>query len=205
MDSSTADVAFEAYSCLCPRGFVNGTCAWNFRWQLQDVCNLAGGNCDVDVDECELYADRCENSASCVESSIDDRIAGGDWSCSCIAGYSGGMCDWDVSVGGGVFDDECTIADAGTCDTDVDECASNPCQADATCVDLSNCGRRRLIESGGEVGGGGGGGGGGPPPPPEDNCEPIIDAYSCECTAGEFLAQWCPLSACRFQQPGCKS
>eukprot|EP01052_Picozoa_sp_SAG31_P038149 SAG31_NODE_5044_length_2779_cov_1.922388_2_plen_350_part_01 len=76
------------------------------------------------------------------------------------------------------------IDSEGICGTDIDECASSPCQEDATCVDLSQCRRRALVEGGSEVTGGGSGGTSPPPPGPPGVCSPIYDAYACECAPG---------------------
>ncbi len=55
-----------------------------------------------------------------------------EYACHCLAGYANGVCEYDYIS---QYDTECTIMSGGSCDIDVDECASNPCVNGAACVD----------------------------------------------------------------------
>ena len=112
-----------------------------------DTPRLAG-NCDIDVDECD--SSPCQNDATCTESSdvLSDTSVHA-FTCACLAGFANGACAYDVIA---EFNIECSVAESsanlefagqdylpslfvGTCDIDVNECASDPCQNGATCSD----------------------------------------------------------------------
>ncbi|WP_441292513.1 FG-GAP-like repeat-containing protein [Sorangium sp. KYC3313] len=63
----------------------------------------------TDVDECAAATANCDVNATCTNTA-------GSFTCACNVGYSG---------------------DGATC-TEIDECASNPCQNDGTCTDGLN-------------------------------------------------------------------
>ena len=157
-DSSTGSVDLGTYSCACPVGYANGVCDWAYTWREADTCNVAAGNCDIDIDECA--ANECDNGALCIESSTDTRVANGEWTCSCVRGFAGGFCEFENI---GEYDPDCQIMHEGTCGIDIDECASRPCMYGAKCNDLSGC-SKELTD-------------------PQE-CDPVIDAFSCECRPG---------------------
>jgi Notch-like protein len=120
--------AVDAYACACAPGY-------------------DGGNCEVDVDECG--SSPCANGAAC--------IAGvAQFACNCVPGYHGDTCTVEVEAcaadlnpcdpvhavcmnQAGVSVCECyagyETADGGRSCTDVDECASAPCQSAGNCTD----------------------------------------------------------------------
>jgi hypothetical protein len=129
-------VSLHSYNCLCASGFANGTCAYDFLSLSIDECTIdEGGNCDIDVDECA--SNPCQNGATCTESSVDPTISSWAYQCTCVAGYTSGKCDYDFIS---EYTSECSLLEsssaadgAGNCEIDVDECASSPCQNNATC------------------------------------------------------------------------
>ena len=85
---------------------------------------LQGGNCDVDTDECASKP--CANGATCIESNIDSGIPLKHYQCSCVDGFSNGACRYADIVE--QYAQNCSKWLDGTCDMDVDECSSSPCQ-----------------------------------------------------------------------------
>ena len=55
-----------------------------------------------------------------------------EYSCRCAAGFAHGLCEYDHIP---EYTAECSMITGGTCNIDVDECASAPCQNGAVCVD----------------------------------------------------------------------
>jgi Notch-like protein len=137
-DSRTdASLSSHAYQCACESGFANGMCAYTFIDEYKTECTVLDsmtgvqtGNCDVDVFECA--SNPCVNGAKCLESNANSTVPTGHFICQCAAGYSGGLC---ASSGG----DSCAQLD-GTCDIDVDECASSPCKNGAECFESGTSG-----------------------------------------------------------------
>ena len=125
---SDASIDVDTYSCGCAAG-----------WE--------GENCSGDVDECSSYP--CQNGSACVDG-VDA------YSCDCVFGWEGEHCEIEILVCDRSEDD---CADAATCShtgpglhscecfsgyvgsgqecTDVDECASDPCEHGARCVESS--------------------------------------------------------------------
>ena len=97
------------------------------------------------MDECT--SSPCQNGAACSDSFTDSTVAIASFKCTCVAGFANGTCGYllDESLHTAPnFIQYCDITE-GTCDMDVNECASHPCQrkigeVDTTdsCVD-SNC------------------------------------------------------------------
>jgi hypothetical protein len=104
-------------------------------------CNCTAGwtgtNCMIDVNECA--SNPCFNGASCFESTINGTIPIGAYSCTCLDGYANGWCNYHPIVA--TYASLCVIGlstqlpGGGQCNTDVDECASSPCQNGASCFD----------------------------------------------------------------------
>eukprot|EP01043_Picozoa_sp_COSAG02_P061252 COSAG02_NODE_8192_length_2667_cov_3.421729_1_plen_854_part_10 len=131
----------DAYRCNCVAGFANGMCAegWNVSQALVDLyehdcTKTVGGHCDIDINEC--VSSPCDNGAGCTDSRgttyTDEPIQPNAFSCACTEGYANGVCTYDFIQ---EFATECSVSTGGTCDLDVDECASNPCQNGAECSD----------------------------------------------------------------------
>ena len=127
-------VSYDAYKCRCMPGFANGVCADGFIIDYTAQCTMMeGGNCDLDVDECA--SSPCENGAKCTESSTDSKIPLDAFRCTCVDGFANGVCEYDYIT---EYEAQCNVTTGGTCDVDVDECTSSPCQNNATCTDSTN-------------------------------------------------------------------
>jgi hypothetical protein len=154
--SSTAP-PLGTYRCNCAAGFANGVCAsgWDDKapvitnWYSPVCSRSTGGNCDVDIQEC--MSAPCVNGAECVESSSASVVSADTYRCTCATGFANGACDYnrDSEVNSAdtyiaQYTDLCNVMESddgdtgGTCDMDVDECASNPCQNGAECVESSS-------------------------------------------------------------------
>ena len=113
-------------------------CDYDFIDEYDDLCGIeSGGNCDIDVDECA--SSPCENAATCRDSSsIDVSIHA--YQCVCTAGHANGVCLYDHID---EYVAECSVMESddgwmsGNCDMDVNECASEPCQNGAVCMESS--------------------------------------------------------------------
>ncbi|MEC7001490.1 MAG: hypothetical protein VXX04_06605, partial [Actinomycetota bacterium] len=86
-------ITADAFSCACVAGFTRGTCAYKFIAQYTAQCSVVqGGTCDVVVNECS--SSPCVNGATCTESTSDSSIPVGQYSCSCVAGFTNGVCKY---------------------------------------------------------------------------------------------------------------
>ena len=96
------------------------------------MCAVAvGGRCDLDVDECA--SSPCLNGGNCSDSTTLGSVLPVDaFSCSCKGGYTNGLCGCAFIT---QYTDPCTVATGGTCEVDVDECASSLCQNGGTCIE----------------------------------------------------------------------
>jgi Notch-like protein len=130
-NGATCSSEVNAYNCACIAGFANGACAYDFISAVASQCTVStGGNCDVDVDEC--ISDPCLNGAICTDSATAN-VNYDAYSCACLEGYANGLCGYAVIDAIMPFDGACNVAEGGTCDMDVDECMSLPCQNGAAC------------------------------------------------------------------------
>ena len=138
-ESSLANsaVPIDAYSCACRSGFAHGNCTYDFPETYSYLCNVAEGECDVDIDEC--WSNPCLNGAVCLDSSDGQAASGVDYphdefTCSCQPGYSEGVCEYE-HTNSEFYNAHCAIYNSGRCSHDVDECDSIPCQNGGACSD----------------------------------------------------------------------
>ena len=140
---STTDpkIPLDAYRCTCAPGFANGVCEYVFVADYTAECTVSSSvsnslmmgwvmspNCDLDVDECA--SSPCMNGAKCTESSTDSKIPLDAFRCTCVDGFANGVCEYDYIT---EYEAQCNVTTGGTCDVDVDECTSNPCQHGGSC------------------------------------------------------------------------
>ena len=142
-DSTTTNssIATGGYRCTCVDGFASGSCDYSpIVAAYASDCNLSvssdaevfgDGNCAIDVDEC--ISSPCQNGAGCKESA-SAGLPAGSYTCLCQRGFANGECEYSFIT---EYSHECSVADGGNCDLDVNECASNPCQNGAECLDSS--------------------------------------------------------------------
>ncbi|XP_052094474.1 protein crumbs-like isoform X2 [Mytilus californianus] len=163
-NGGTCVVGDTTYSCICPPGFTgprcrvnidecesspcqyNGTCVDGINgYTCTCIPGITGPNCEIDIDECASTP--CENKGQC-----HDKING--YVCNCTdTGFNGTECQFNI--------DDCAILDpcknnasctdlikdyrcncfsgytGKNCETDIDECISNPCQYNGTCTQRS--------------------------------------------------------------------
>ncbi|XP_024237361.2 protein crumbs homolog 2a [Oncorhynchus tshawytscha] len=155
---------FNKFDCVCKPGWegencevdtdecasgpcIHGTCMDELAG-FECVCNpgFGGVSCDEDLNECEEHG--CENGGSCM-----DRV--NSYTCECTDDYTGPLCQWtyppltceeDVQCENGICHDgmwgancTCVPGFAGErCETEIDECESNPCQNGGSCIDRVN-------------------------------------------------------------------
>ena len=138
-NSTFGPVLGFSFRCECAPGYANGACAYNFVDEYDDLCSIvSGGTCGVDVDECA--SNPCENAATCRDSSSSNDVSIHAYQCICTAGHANGVCLYDHI---GEYVAECSVMESddgwmsGNCDMDVNECASEPCQNGAVCMESS--------------------------------------------------------------------
>jgi hypothetical protein len=110
-NSVDAMVAADVHRCDCEKGWT-------------------GENCADDVDECTSAP--CMNGATCVESTASDVVPVDAFSCSCADGFANGVCQYDDQLD--QYEELCNKTLGAQCNIDVDECQSNPCQNEGTCL-----------------------------------------------------------------------
>lgn len=170
--SGNVAVPVDRYRCSCAPGFANGMCAYDFISNYTDSCSVpTGGFCDIDVDECVSHP--CVNDSPCTDSTSTDTIAANEYSCSCLPGFANGLCNYTVVE---QYVEQCSLATGGHCDTDVNECASNPCVNGAACTDS------RAVSV--------------------DNQTVPADAFSCACAHG-FANGMCAYSYTQLYADNC--
>ena len=132
--------SLDRYRCECAAGYSNGVCAdgWDQTLEFADLydstCAVStGGHCDIDINECISLP--CENGAVCRDSTTNSADVGMDeFQCVCAPGFAAGVCEYDFLAS---YADDCAMVVNTTCNIDVNECDSNPCQNGATCQDSS--------------------------------------------------------------------
>uniref|UniRef100_A0A915JFS7 Uncharacterized protein n=1 Tax=Romanomermis culicivorax TaxID=13658 RepID=A0A915JFS7_ROMCU len=100
--------------------------------------NWTGVNCEV-ANFCMHH--KCQNGAICLNNEDD-------YSCDCSQGWAGQYCDKPCPAGFCLNGGSCTVDDTDhtfcvcklgyvgdRCETDFDDCASNPCKFGSTCID----------------------------------------------------------------------
>ena len=121
-DSNTsAVVSMDNFSCTCMHGYANDVCA-------------------VDVDECASAP--CQSNATCIESGTNMSESGlyvvleGTEGTNTTNSTNDNMVPADLNISIGSFECVCKAGwTGGLCETDVDECDSNPCENGGTCVE----------------------------------------------------------------------
>jgi hypothetical protein len=139
---SSSPVSLSNFSCACNPGYTNGACAYDYIAEYTHLCTRnETGVCDVDLDECA--SEPCVNGGQCFDSTSDDTSILSDFlsdenvpidafTCFCPDGYANGVCNSTQYAS--EYIPMCARETGGRCDEDVDECASDPCSNDATCV-----------------------------------------------------------------------
>uniref|UniRef100_A0A673LH75 Neurogenic locus notch homolog protein 1 n=1 Tax=Sinocyclocheilus rhinocerous TaxID=307959 RepID=A0A673LH75_9TELE len=125
----------NAYLCICPKGTAGATFTVMLNECLSNPCihghcedkvngyncicdsGWSGANCDINNNECE--SNPCMNGGTC-----KDMTSG--YVCTCRAGFSG---SYNLFC-------KCTeYVVCPNCQTNINECASNPCLNQGTCID----------------------------------------------------------------------
>jgi len=137
------------HSCTCNIGYVDQSGTRTTEYDETE----AGGNLQqvcTDVNECSRHwteaetPNPCENGATCVESRTnhlqgDDAppyVPPGEFMCLCTPGFANGVCPDDYELPAELQTQNlCAVENGGTCDFDINECASNPCDNGAACHD----------------------------------------------------------------------
>ncbi|CAG0912472.1 unnamed protein product [Notodromas monacha] len=151
------------YTCACPRGWHgrhcetaatscsdhpcqnNATCVNSEEFGYTCLCRpgFEGSNCETKLDHCANNP--CKNGGTC-----EDTLS--SFRCVCKPFHEGERCERNItscssaaicmnggSCPGGHRPCVCPVGFVGAlCQTNVDDCASNPCAQGATCVDLVN-------------------------------------------------------------------
>ena len=118
----------NSYTCICYPGFTGENCTINIDDCSPSVCQN-NGTCEDRVDDficscpdtyagktcerqssCSPEQDNCTNNGVCNASSTEGII---ETSCECLPGYTG-----------------------LTCESEIDECLSDPCENSGICIDL---------------------------------------------------------------------
>ena len=123
----------QGFTCQCPDGFALPNCAVNINecksspchhGSCEDqvfglVCNcdegFTGDRCDIEIDEC--LSNPCGNPSLDHDSYCHNGPKYGEFYCQCITGLKR-----KINL---PYDN---------CDEDIDECSSNPCQNQGTCL-----------------------------------------------------------------------
>ena len=115
----------------CGNGKDNSECS-------QCICDLGftGTMCETDINEC--MSNPCNNSGSC-----NDLV--NNYTCNCTNNWEGRNCsECGLGCGNGRDNSECSmcVCDPGftgiLCEVDINECETNPCRNNGTCINLVN-------------------------------------------------------------------
>ena len=144
----------NSFECLCTPGFAGPACTEDVdecasapccgrgtiacrdgadSYACECASGYGGVNCANDIDECA--PNPCLHGGICDDSHTQDFIAPGYYHCSCAIGSTGQR--WSGTNCDTVPADCPPGLDGPGCTTDVDECASTPCQHGATCLESS--------------------------------------------------------------------
>lgn len=88
----------------------------------------------TDFNECD--SNPCQNGANCTDSITDRNVPTGAFRCTCADGYTNGLCNHYAPGSQSQCNVENSVinpSNPGTCNSNVNECASNPCANGATC------------------------------------------------------------------------
>ncbi|KAG5680801.1 hypothetical protein PVAND_010286 [Polypedilum vanderplanki] len=166
-NNSTCIDGIGNYTCMCLVGYEGTFCEHEIDECKSQPCHN-GGNCtdliaDFKCDCSEEYAGKqcdvlrlvtCENSPCRSGSTCQDGhniTTGNNFTCICKEGFEGALCDYAYCLvepcknDGNCYTDsevpecKCQLGFMGKyCEIDIDDCASTPCQNNATCIDLVN-------------------------------------------------------------------
>ncbi|XP_015251690.1 PREDICTED: protein crumbs homolog 2-like [Cyprinodon variegatus] len=139
MNNGTCVLQPNGFECHCAPGFKGMTCEEDVNECLSEPCQngaicidgvaeyhcfcvpgFQGHNCEIDINECASQP--CENNATCINEKDH-------YECECMVGFT-------VFVFSSY---ECNCSNTGfegkNCEVDIAECASDPCQHGATCLE----------------------------------------------------------------------
>ncbi|TNM92512.1 hypothetical protein fugu_019524 [Takifugu bimaculatus] len=165
LNGGVCEDQFNRFSCICELGWEGGHCETDvddcasqpcvhgscrdFLAGFECLCQpgFTGPLCTEDIDDCENHA--CEHGGTC-EDGPNAYI------CLCPENYRGPLCQWvyppeqcgrDVQCANegvcadGLWGANCTCVPGFTgsrCETEVNECQSNPCHNGGSCLDRFN-------------------------------------------------------------------
>ena len=122
------------FSCRCSCGFTGVLCEsgkWMIDFLFLPMNESVCWTVNVDIDECA--SNPCERNGTCV----DERD---DFECICPPGFKGKTCNIGTVLSFGLHRVVYQVDESIYCNLtlDIDECLSEPCFNDATCVDGRN-------------------------------------------------------------------
>ena len=129
---ATLGVSLNKYGCKCAEGWRLGDtkrCSSTDTTCLKKEAQML---CQIDDDECS--SNPCKNGI-CYQSQGNLKTPVATYNCLCTDGWANGRCNAGYI---GEYTAECTVAEEGLCNVDINECASHPCQNGATCADSTH-------------------------------------------------------------------